>query len=841
MVERVGASDEKASVPPPAPGGSGAATLPASRCDTQRELTGAEKSQIQKEVEREPQRVVLRVEVASKGQARVLTWSVIVLNAAFCFAALGLLLGQDKLATLGDWRRLQEAQLGLGCVCLGVLACVTLALTINVRAAARERRVWSDRQQYFFNTAIVLLCAVLMNVACFVSSLAATLAQPDCSYPWVALAALEFVRRFVFSFVLLFLLARLWNMQLWRGGAALDADPDRLLIADRPRADRLRSQKLMLACWLVLVAMIALNLAGRLQQYNHGARRLLKGCDTLLDDLQCTAPPLQVVSAAASFVTIALFTLAWGWVARRALRDHNNLPFSRYKATHIFVRVQVRVLGPVQVAMLLAALLMELVPSLRGNCTSAVSTQVGNLSLELSLTLAAVVLCVLYMPKSRELDSPILQELLQDFCWTQDEVPVALERRAQRLAASQLAPQGREQNVLESSVDYVPGKLRQGLGRLAGVQSLRAAAAQLAKEPLFCLETAIRLFYWSRLAYCNEPALDRKHVNAATALPLFGLQHWEKHCGHCVQGHGASAENAWTDLKSWRVAYSPEPRWSGRRISVHVGFLSAWLHDDFNDRVLAKVAELAARSATPLRIWVTGHSLGGALAVLASQQLSRAHPASKITCYTFGCPRVGNKAFASLFDETIPDAFAIVNATDPVTIIPKIGFKRVGRRVSIDAQGNLLLRPSYFERSVVHRGMRAADHLTGSYALSMATFLKAQFSPSKALPGGGKGVEALMAAVNIGALLVLSGADLASMRDQSMPLQLTEKLEAMQAAKARKLEGKGSKGAAPRRSRALGVCCGRGGVEACEGDEASPKGSPRASADEPRPSADEQV
>ena len=45
-----------------------------------------------------------------------------------------------------------------------------------------------------------------------------------------------------------------------------------------------------------------------------------------------------------------------------------------------------------------------------------------------------------------------------------------------------------------------------------------------------------------------------------------------------LQGHGASAENAWTDLKSWRVAYSPEPRWSGRRISVHVGFLSgAWL------------------------------------------------------------------------------------------------------------------------------------------------------------------------------------------------------------------------------------------------------------------------
>ena len=36
-----------------------------------------------------------------------------------------------------------------------------------------------------------------------------------------------------------------------------------------------------------------------------------------------------------------------------------------------------------------------------------------------------------------------------------------------------------------------------------------------------------------------------------------------------------------------------------------------------------------------------GHSLGGALATLASLEIARAHPKSTLTTYTLGCPRVG--------------------------------------------------------------------------------------------------------------------------------------------------------------------------------------------------------
>ena len=62
----------------------------------------------------------------------------------------------------------------------------------------------------------------------------------------------------------------------------------------------------------------------------------------------------------------------------------------------------------------------------------------------------------------------------------------------------------------------------------------------------------------------------------------------------------------------------------------------------------------------------------------------------------------------------------------------QFAFKRVGKRVSVDPLGNLMLRPTYFELSVTHRGASVAHHMTPSYAQSIAAVLKAQV-------GGGVG------------------------------------------------------------------------------------------------------
>ena len=40
--------------------------------------------------------------------------------------------------------------------------------------------------------------------------------------------------------------------------------------------------------------------------------------------------------------------------------------------------------------------------------------------------------------------------------------------------------------------------------------------------------------------------------------------------------------------------------------------------------------------------------------------------------------------------------------------------------------GDIIIRPSFFEMSVTHRGNALSHHMTGSYALSMAAVCKAQ-------------------------------------------------------------------------------------------------------------------
>ena len=65
------------------------------------------------------------------------------------------------------------------------------------------------------------------------------------------------------------------------------------------------------------------------------------------------------------------------------------------------------------------------------------------------------------------------------------------------------------------------------------------------------------------------------------------------------------------------------------------------------------------------QIYCTGHSLGGALALLAAYDISRAmewvSKPTKVICYTFGAPRVGNHAFAHTYDRMVPETWNIVN------------------------------------------------------------------------------------------------------------------------------------------------------------------------------------
>ena len=98
----------------------------------------------------------------------------------------------------------------------------------------------------------------------------------------------------------------------------------------------------------------------------------------------------------------------------------------------------------------------------------------------------------------------------------------------------------------------------------------------------------------------------------------------------------------------------------------HQGFLNALA--DIWEPVLALVEVEFNQRERP--IWVTGHSLGGALATLAGWLFTRKMlPVQAI--YTFGAPMVGNKQAMEGFDRDIGSiTFRYVDIDDPIPRLP---------------------------------------------------------------------------------------------------------------------------------------------------------------------------
>ena len=58
---------------------------------------------------------------------------------------------------------------------------------------------------------------------------------------------------------------------------------------------------------------------------------------------------------------------------------------------------------------------------------------------------------------------------------------------------------------------------------------------------------------------------------------------------------------------------------------------------------------------------VAGHSLGGALAVLAAYDIQQAFGFRSFRVYTFGAPRVGNHPFAREYGDAVTNTWTVIN------------------------------------------------------------------------------------------------------------------------------------------------------------------------------------
>jgi len=105
---------------------------------------------------------------------------------------------------------------------------------------------------------------------------------------------------------------------------------------------------------------------------------------------------------------------------------------------------------------------------------------------------------------------------------------------------------------------------------------------------------------------------------------------------------------------------------------VHKGFRQAY--QSVKDDIEKNVAKLDG-----IPLYITGHSLGAALATLATQTLEQNHAFRDqiAACYTFGSPRVGNTEFDREYKSVV---YRVVNTTDIVTIVPLLvmGYIHIG-------------------------------------------------------------------------------------------------------------------------------------------------------------------
>lgn len=132
------------------------------------------------------------------------------------------------------------------------------------------------------------------------------------------------------------------------------------------------------------------------------------------------------------------------------------------------------------------------------------------------------------------------------------------------------------------------------------------------------------------------------------------------------------------ELIDWLTNLEIKPtEWPGGGL-VHQGFLDAL------ETVWSQIERQLEADDSP--VFYTGHSLGAALATLAA---ARRPPQA---LYTYGSPRVGNRAFAATLRGV--KVYRVVNNRDAVTTVPPpVLFHHLGELHYVAHDGQLLVNP----------------------------------------------------------------------------------------------------------------------------------------------------
>ncbi|KAK9813862.1 hypothetical protein WJX73_002319 [Symbiochloris irregularis] len=427
---------------------------------------------------------------------------------------------------------------------------------------------------------------------------------------------------------------------------------------------------------------------------------------------------------------------------RQAFVHLKDQPYSDFKIGNLIVRLMVRIRLAVFSFFILSIVLLYFVKY--KSCRVFSDTWLGLTPLHIAESASVVCWSFVAMPKSARGKPPLLQAWLQEFAWTERELPKVMARR----------------NAAQSS------------GSQERAQELRQELEQM---PMFCFQTAMHMWYWSALVYDYKQA-ESSTLSLEEGMSFYGLTSselfwerasdtkmlmaWNRNTVVVAFRGTASINNAWSDLQAYPTLHLPKRGNCFARPKVHKGFQKCWRRNNFHETVKARIVEMLKSGELEeghVKFYVTGHSLGGALATLAAFSFATGAEEAgykdsatggplPIACYTFGAPRTGNHTFAREYEGLVPDTWHIINDQDAV---PRSGkfmfiFKRGGQRVIINRLGDMIVRPLSIEASLrqVPGGLSVSQHLLAAYTVSLVAVLVGQFS-NKRFRGGMGGVVRL--------------------------------------------------------------------------------------------------
>lgn len=121
--------------------------------------------------------------------------------------------------------------------------------------------------------------------------------------------------------------------------------------------------------------------------------------------------------------------------------------------------------------------------------------------------------------------------------------------------------------------------------------------------------------------------------------------------------------------------------------TIHPGFSTIY------SNISAQTLEIAKNLNPSVPCYLSGHSLGAAIATLAAIDIAVNIPRLKkqVQLYTYASPRVGDPVFAREHNRSIPNSYRVVNLADAITLVPftvlfKTEYVHVGEQWAFLAQ-----------------------------------------------------------------------------------------------------------------------------------------------------------